>query len=363
MPRILERSETTSGAPAMPKPTVLTTVSLLLTLCLAMPLAAGYFGHIHRALDAFSHLRVHLAILMMVTALPMIAGDFIKLGAVAIGAGLLAIASASASVPIPELGMKYGPLYADNGDAAVYRLLQINLRYDNPDTAAVLSLIGRVRPDVITLDEVSASWKQRLKVLAAAYPHGIVCPFPNGLWGVALLSRRPLADATEPFCDRRGAYAVATVDFGGRQTQVAAIHLGWPWPFEQAWQITGLSPYLAKLGDTALLAGDLNAAPWSYSVRRIAEAGGLTLMPSPGPTWLERHLPRFLSFTGLPIDQVMAKGDVMVHSIGKLEDVGSDHYPVLVEFSLRSKPRAPDEKATALVSLPTGAAAISADPS
>lgn len=60
-----------------------------------------------------------------------------------------------------------------------YTLLQLNLRYDNPDHAAVLSLIGRRRPDIITLNEVSQAWVEALERIREAYPHRIVCPFPT----------------------------------------------------------------------------------------------------------------------------------------------------------------------------------------
>ncbi len=332
-------------------PTLGEFASLAPVLLISACLVAGYFGFVHRALDSFSHLRVHLALLLIAASLPLFATRLLKVGAIAILGALLAIASASGSVPVAGLGMAYGPLYPKKEGQPKYRVLQLNLRYDNMETGKVLSLIGRVRPDVLTLDEVSASWAQRLQVIRPTYPYGILCPFPNHRDGVALLSRRPLADGAKAFCDDRGALAVATVAFGGSAVQVASLHLGWPWPFEQAWQIGGLAPHFAELGETAILAGDFNAAPWSYSVRRIADAGNLTLMPSAGPTWLELRLPRFLAFAGLPIDQVMTKGDVLVHSIEALDDVGSDHLPVLVEFSLKRDDKAPDENSSALVSL------------
>ena len=97
----------------------------------------------------------------------------------------------------------------------VYRLLQMNLRFNNPTPKKVLSLIGRTNPDVITLDEVSAMWTTELGYIASAYPYRILCPYPNGVFGVALLSRRPFAAGTEPHCEPRGAMAIATVDFGG----------------------------------------------------------------------------------------------------------------------------------------------------
>jgi endonuclease/exonuclease/phosphatase (EEP) superfamily protein YafD len=78
----------------------------------------------------------------------------------------------------------------------------------------------------------------------------------------------------------------------------------------------------------------------------VAQAGGLTLMPSPGSTWLSRRLPDGFRSFGLPIDQVFSKGDVQVKSVRTLEDSGSDHRPVLVEFSIRPAERETTEPVT-----------------
>jgi hypothetical protein len=74
-------------------------------------------------------------------------------------------------------------------------------------------------------------------------------------------------------------------------------------------------------------------------------------MPSAGPTWLQIELPDFLRFAGLPIDQVFSKGSVLIHSATRLENTGSDHLPVMVEFSLKREAQKPvdeQESATAL---------------
>ena len=70
-----------------------------------------------------------------------------------------------------------------------------------------------------------------------------------------------------------------------------------------------------------------------------------------GPSWLDRRLPDVLRpYAGLPIDQVFAKGDVAILSAKTLEAVGSDHLPVLVEFSLLGgKPEDDAVTATAMV--------------
>jgi endonuclease/exonuclease/phosphatase (EEP) superfamily protein YafD len=306
-------------------------------------LVAGFFGAFHPALDSFSHFRIHLAVLMGLCALPLLATSFRPQAALALV--LAAAALATTWDALPRLWP--GQAVARPADQITYRLLQMNLRFDNPTPKKVLSLIGRTNPDVITLEEVSAMWATELGYIAGAYPYRIVCSYPDGAFGVALLSRRPFAAGTAPHCEPRGAMAVATVDFGGIKADVAAIHLSWPWPREQYWQIGEVAPTLSALGETAIMAGDCNAVPWSAAVKRVASLGGLTIMPSAGPTWLQIKLPDFLRrLAGLPIDQVFSKGAVTIHSATRLEDNGSDHLPVMVEFSLGpNQPPRPAEDA------------------
>lgn len=311
-------------------------LAFLAMTALSAALLAGFFGTLHPAFDSFSHFRMHFSVLMALLALPLLASSF-RLQA---AAGLLfAIAClVTTASALPRLWPQAAA--AKPADQIVYSLLQMNLRFNNPTPKKVLSLIGRTNPDVITLDEVSQMWTTELGTITSAYPYSILCPYPNGAFGVALLSRRPFMAGTKPSCEPRGAMATATIDFGGIDVDVAAIHLSWPWPKEQYWQIGELSQTLAGLGETAIMAGDCNAAPWSAAVRRVAALGGLTLMPSAGPTWIHRTLPDVLRrYAGLPIDQVFSKGGLTILSSQRLEDTGSDHLPVLVEFTLR-----PDDK-------------------
>ncbi len=321
-------------------------------LVLSVPLVAGFFGTVHPVFDSFGHFRAHLAVLMALCALPLLATSFRPQAAVALLFAVAALATTSNMLSLSRLWQVQAYEAGGDGDA-IYRLLQMNLRYNNPTPEKVLSLIARTQPDVITLEETSAMWQEKLAGLASTYPYQIMCPYPHGKFGVGLLSRLPFAAGTEPSCDPRGAMAMATVDFGGTNIDVAAVHLTWPWPRGQYRQISGLSKSLASLGETALLAGDCNAAPWSAAVRRVADLGSLTVMPSVGPTWLYIKLPDFLRFAGLPIDQVFSKGAVVIHSATRLEDTGSDHLPVFVEFSLKPRSQKPvDESKTASIVQP-----------
>lgn len=338
---------------------MMASMAFVAMLVFSAALVAGFFGTLHPAFDSFAHFRVHLAVLMALCALPLLATSFRLQAATALLLAVAAFATTSNALSVPRLWPVQAAYEVEAGDQAVlpadktvYRLLQMNLRFNNATPEKVLSLIGRTQPDVITLDEVSDMWKAKLGLLASAYPYRILCPYPNGVFGVALLSRRPFAAGTQPRCDGRGAMAIATVDFGGTDVDVAAMHLIWPWPRNQSRQIGGLSGEFASLGETSIMACDCNAVPWSAAVRRVAGLGKLTVAPSPGPTWLPIKLPEFLRFAGLPIDLVFSKGAVLIHSVSRLENTGSDHLPLMVEFSLRQEQKKPvDEHETATASV------------
>lgn len=322
---------------------------------LAVGLAGGFFGRVHPALDSLAHFRIHLAIALLLAALVLLAvRGFRRLGLLAAAFGAGAILTVSSLSTLAGLGPVQASDDGTDPTAPVYRLMHLNLRFNNPEPGKVLSLIGRTRPDVVTLNEVSRMWADKLRLLESAYPYRIVCGNQGGAGGVAILSLRPFADGVEAQCRQGGALATATVDLGGRFVDIGTLHLHWPWPKDQAAQIGRMTPDLGQLQETAILSGDLNATPWSAASQRVAEAAGVTFAGPGNPTWLWRRLPEWLRFAGLPIDRIFTKGEVVVRSVRTLEAAGSDHLPVLLEFSLRGpEPLPEDEKtATALLSLP-----------
>jgi endonuclease/exonuclease/phosphatase (EEP) superfamily protein YafD len=335
------------------RPMVFRILIPFVTLAVAALLSLSLLGRLHPAFDSIAHFRGHLAALLGLAALLLFLIGFWKEGVIGLVFAAAALSSISSSFSLPGLTKVHAAFAPKDKTRAVYRLLQVNLRFDNQTPEKVLSLIGRTQPDAITLNEVSTKWIATLDRLSAAYPHRIVCQGTTRIGSVAILSRRPFENEIPARCFDRGSLALASINFGGQAVDVAALHLGWPWPYRQWAQVDDLAAALSTLSDTAILAGDFNAAGWSTAVRRVAEAGGLTALQSIGPTWLHRKLPKALRpWIGLPIDQVLVKGELIVHSAKTQDDVGSDHLPVLVEFSLLAGPQAPGEEApTATVEL------------
>ena len=330
---------------------ILSLSALLTTALLSLALIAGFFGEVHPAFDSFAHLRVHLAVLLIFAALPLLLVPPLRLnGFLAAAFGCAAILTVTGT-SLLGLGPVQAAFQPKDEMSPVYRLMQLNLRFDNPEPNKVLSLIGRVRPDVVTLNEVSAMWAEKLALLTSTYPYRVVCTTDNRAGAAAILSLRPFLEGSEGQCLDGGTFATATVDFGGWPVGIGALHLHWPWPFDQAKQIEDIAPLLAGMGQTAILAGDLNATPWSAASTLIADAAGMTQVGPAGPTWLYRALPEMLRFAGLPIDRAFAKGDMVVHSVNTLEAVGSDHLPLLVEFSLKAAHPGVEDPQNATVAL------------
>ena len=309
--------------------------ALALLIGAAAAVSFGYLGWVHPAFDAFSHFRIHLAAGLILLTVPLLVLRYLPEALFAAVLGATAFMQTTGLPPLTRVAEVNASDAPQPPVGAVYSLMQLNLRFDNPTPGPTLSLIGRLKPDVITLNEVSAAWMSRLQALNHAYPFTVFCPTDNHIGGSAILSRRPFVAGDEPRCGDNGSFAAARYDFGGKVVEVAALHLGWPWPFHQPWQLPRIKPLLERIGGTAIVAGDLNSVPWSHTARQVSEASGARLLRGIGPTWLDRRLPVAMRpLIGLPIDNVLVKGGVIPVDAGTSEWVGSDHLPILMKFML-----------------------------
>lgn len=293
-----------------------------LALCL-IALALGFLGAAGAAFDSFSHLRVQLAL-----------GAFLIGAALAAfrprSAGLVGMAAALAAF-LTALPSSLPRDRAAAGNGQVLRFLHLNVRNENATPERVLALLESSGADVVALNEISDAWAARIATLLPRYPFQFVCARGGHPDAVAVLSRLPPWPGAAPRCAADGAFAAVVLEWQGAPLQVAAVHLFWPWPYGQAEQIRRLMPDLAASSPRMILAGDLNAVPWSAAVDRLAKAAGVRLVTGYGPTWLLQGLPRALMPLGLRIDQVFLRG-LEARSARTLGPVGSDHLPVYLEI-------------------------------
>lgn len=215
--------------------------------------------------------------------------------------------------------------------ANVLTVVTFNVHMGNHDTTTLARWLAETKPDVLVLHEVSPEYAKGLDAITD-YPFRYLVP-RNDPFGMAVLSRFPLVQA-QTVEDGDGLRHILTqLDWSGQPIRLTAWH---PMPpisqyahTKRNYQLQTLAKAARASGQPAIVAGDLNATPWSNAFSKLDQAGlrratGLTpTWPAIGYGWI-----------GIPIDHVLVtqQWSVVQREVGP--NLGSDHLPVIVRIAL-----------------------------
>ncbi|MGN6151281.1 MAG: endonuclease/exonuclease/phosphatase family protein [Lysobacteraceae bacterium] len=197
-----------------------------------------------------------------------------------------------------------------------------NVQAGNPDPAPLARWLRTQSVDVVVLVELAPAYADGLqRALADRYPHHAFFA-ADSPFGIGLLSRLPLREVARTDSADGIPSLAATVDTAQGPVRVVAAH---PMPpLAPHWQ-QARDDLLRTLAHDAqvrptVVAGDLNATPWS---RALAHAADLGLRRATGlaPTWPSAHV-------GIPIDHVLAGPGWRRGDTARGPDIGSDHRPI-----------------------------------
>ncbi len=232
------------------------------------------------------------------------------------------------------------PFYFGKPPAAAgkpVRAMLMNLNASNGNTEQVQSAIRIADPDLLLLVEVTLKWAQELSVLNTSYPYRVEQP-QSDCFGIMLLSKYPLSRTNVLFVGSAGVPSI-TADVHLPQGEISLIGTHPLPPFNGSFskhrnnQLAALPKLIREQKKLVLLIGDLNVSPWSaHFVRLLKESGLKNSMDHFGfqPSWPSNN--RFLR---IPIDHVLHSPDILIHHRVVGSDVGSDHLPMMVDFSLK----------------------------
>jgi len=230
---------------------------------------------------------------------------------------------------VPGLGGAPRPL--PDGGVPV-RVLVLNVHTSNRAFDRVGALIEELAPDVVGLVEVDQRWIDALAPALTGYAGRIEEPRADN-FGVALYARRPLAGGVELLGGTLPT-AVATLDLGGATLAFLLTH---PLPPVRSAQLDAQLAQLDAVAARALaiagpvvVAGDLNATPWSRPFVRLLD--GARLCDTRAGRGVQATFPAALALVRIPIDHVLASCEIGVRARWIERDVGSDHLPVVVEL-------------------------------
>ena len=229
------------------------------------------------------------------------------------------------------------PMGRRQPDQPVIRVYSANLWEPNTDVDAMRASIVEADADIVILVEVGDAPIARIDELLADYAHRKI----NGPMKLGESSARSIIASRYPIVEklpwrRDGLSAIGAVVATplGRVT-VFGVHLTRPWPYQYQWgQITQVMALTARRKAAApgptIVAGDFNSVSSARIGRQIKR--DLDLVPAPGfpGTW-PSSLPSVL---GITIDQVYRSRDLALVDRRVGRPTGSDHYPVVTEFTL-----------------------------
>ena len=247
--------------------------------------------------------------------------------------GLVAVLAAGAMMApdwIARLARRRGV-----AEGATLKLIQFNLWYRNQDPARTARWIEAEQPDVVVVEEAVGAATPVLDALAAGLPHRSLRL--DGRRSMTLiLSRFPMSDSGD-LADIDPSHfsgAWARIDDGVGPFVVVGAHLTWPVPPRphQA-QSRGVSRRLDAFDRSSLIvAGDFNATPWSFALRRQDARFAIPRLSRALATWpaARTQWGFTIPLAILPLDHIYAGPAWRLVSLTRGPRLGSDHLPLVV---------------------------------
>ena len=224
-------------------------------------------------------------------------------------------------------------------EGSTFGLLVSNVLMENPHHDRFLRMVEHCDPDLVLALEIDAAWMASIEPLSRKYPYSVKQPQEN-YYGMVLFSRLPLVDPRVLFLVQDDIPSIHTaIDLpGGGRIWLHGLHPRPPEPIRDQ-PSTPRDAELVLMGNTigddedrpTVVAGDLNDVAWSPTSELFLRLSGL-LDPRKGRGFFnsfnaKNPLMRF------PLDHVFHSNDFRLVSLQRLENIGSDHFPIFIELS------------------------------
>jgi endonuclease/exonuclease/phosphatase (EEP) superfamily protein YafD len=243
-------------------------------------------------------------------------------------AALLGGAAPPVVVVAPELIAAARPSAPQSSNRL--KVVSLNILSVNKDPAQAISFLLSERPDLVLLQEAARNDHPSFyAILETAYPT-IVSNYPH--CSTAIATRLPLIEHRHAeFCESVIARLGLPASLGGGELVAASVHLPNARHGEPGSDADVLRTRMLTWRP-AIVGGDFNATPWSWGMRRFDGVAGFDRWTRALPTW-----PAPAAF--LPIDHILSTTDWRPIRVRRGPDIGSDHYPIIVELGRRATPR------------------------
>lgn len=317
----------------------------LLSSLIVILTIVGFFGRFWWGFDMVCHFRIQYFWILIFSA------TVFTLGRKWITCTLITIfALFNAVTFIPYITIA-NPMHVD---APKIRAISINLDFKNSSYKEAALFISQSQPQLLILGDLSERWEDELKETLAEFPYFIRLKYADaysvednfmepfrGIFekhktSLGLFSKLPFEKTRLGQVETYPTpYLMAQFKFNGKPFTLFGAHLMIPagsvLSNVRNKQITILTQKIKSINQPTVLLGDLNITPWSPFFKDFIQITGLKETRKGlgiSPTW-----PTEYTSMQIPIDHSLTSNRIIVHSFRLGPNIGSDHFPLILDFS------------------------------
>lgn len=234
----------------------------------------------------------------------------------------------------------YMPLFKKQGKKSTkprgensLTLLVSNVRMENEDKERFYKLVKKLQPDVLLINEPDLAWAKSINRLDEDFPYAIKNPLDN-TYGMMLLSKFPLTKSVVNFLvkdDIPSIFTQITLPSGSK-IDFYGVHPEPPMPgtdtYERDTELLIIGKKIRESKNPTIVAGDLNDVGWSVTSKLFRKYSGL-VDPREGRGLFNTYNV-FVPLFRYPLDHIFYSKEFGLLTLKKLEDIGSDHFPLLI---------------------------------
>ncbi len=237
---------------------------------------------------------------------------------------------------------RYTPIHKkelqDGTGEVTIRFLVSNVLMYNREHGRLIKHIKDYQPDIFVGLETDAWWTSKLSAISEQLPHSIELP-QEDTYGMVMRSRIPLKDPMVEYIIRENIPSIHTAFelSDGSTVQLHALHPKPPFPDEDTSstdrdaELLIVGKRVGELGGPSVVLGDMNDVAWSRTTKLFQKTSGLLDLRI-GRGFFNTFHAKYL-FARWPLDHIFVSDHFRLRKVERLSNVGSDHFPIFVEFS------------------------------
>jgi endonuclease/exonuclease/phosphatase (EEP) superfamily protein YafD len=222
------------------------------------------------------------------------------------------------------------PVRPDGHGRARLRLLMANVLAENTRYGDLERLIRQERPDIVGLIEVTSEWIAGLSEVRVEYPYRVEAP--GGASGLVLWFRERPETIDSPAQPLPGGapFVHAEFTFAGRRRHLWLIHPTMPFARKGRPELPALAALVGRTPGSRIVIGDFNTTEGSPRFADFVQATGLRdtrLGFGRQPSW-----PADMPYR-IALEHALVSADLAVVARRLGPEIGSDHFPLILELA------------------------------